>query len=147
MNSAVSIAAGSSAALVASEGDPQTGHQLVHAERLGDVVVGARVKGCDLLSLRDPRGQDDDRHGRPSPKASDHVDAVDVGESEIEYDRVGMAASGERQRLGSGRRQLDVIAAGAQVQVHGAEDRSLVVYWRSHASAARLLGRRRSGGR
>ena len=37
--------------------DAQPGHQLVHVERLGDVVVCACVEGGDLLDLGGTRGQ------------------------------------------------------------------------------------------
>ena len=44
--------------LVAAEGGAEAGEELVHAERLGDVVVGAGVEGGDLVGLgrRAPTG-------------------------------------------------------------------------------------------
>ena len=41
-----------------AEGDPQPGVQLVDAERLRDVVVGAALQGLDLLLLLVASGQD-----------------------------------------------------------------------------------------
>ena len=46
----------------------QPGEQLVDAERLGDVVVGAEIERFDLVRLVGPAGQHDDRNvGDPIP--------------------------------------------------------------------------------
>ena len=44
-----------------SERDPEPRIELVDAERLGDVVVGAALERLDLLALLVAAGQDDDR--------------------------------------------------------------------------------------
>ena len=44
------------------EGGAQAGEQLVHAERLGDVVVGAGVERRNLVALGVADRQHDDRH-------------------------------------------------------------------------------------
>ena len=41
--------------------------QLVHPERLRDVVVGPRIERGHLRGFAAPRGQDEDRHLRPPP--------------------------------------------------------------------------------
>ena len=75
----------------------QPGEQLVHAERLGHVVVGAGVERGDLVGLAVAHGQHDDRHRAPAAQAADHVDAVDAGQAEVEDDDVGVVARGERR--------------------------------------------------
>ena len=82
----------------APEGDAEAGVQLVDAERLGHVVVGAALEGLDLLALLVPAGQDHDRRGRLAPDAADHVEPVDVGQPEVEQDDVGPAALPAMQR-------------------------------------------------
>ena len=58
---------------------PQPGEQLVHAERLGEVVVGAEVERFDLGCLGATPGQHDDRHRRPAPEAAHDVESVHAG--------------------------------------------------------------------
>src|SRR5581483_10278744 len=47
--------------------------------------------------------------------------------SQVQDHRVGVAAGGEGEGLGAGRGELHVIPAGAQVDVHGVQDRGFVV--------------------
>ena len=105
----------------------QPGEQLVHAERLRDVVVSAGVERGDLVLLRLAHGQDDDRHARPAAKASDHLDPVDPGKPEIEDDHLGVLAGSDRQRRLAGLRELDVVIARAEIRRERAPDLRLVV--------------------
>ena len=57
----------------------------------------------------------------------DHLDAVDAGEPEVEHDDVGMVARREVERLLARLGQVDVVAAGAQVDAERAPDLRLVV--------------------
>ena len=91
---------------------PEPGQQLVHAERLGDVVVGAGVEGGHLVGLGVAHRQHDDRHLGPAPQARDHLDAVDAGQAEVEDHHVGVVLGGEAERLLAGRRQVDLVARG-----------------------------------
>ena len=77
----------------------EPGEELVHAERLGDVVVGAGVEGGDLVGLAFAHREHDDRHVGPAAQAADHLDAVDAGQAEVEDDEVGVLARGERRAL------------------------------------------------
>ena len=113
-------------------GDPaergaQAGEELVHAERLGDVVVGAGVERGDLVALGAAGGEDDDRHGGPAPQAADDLDAAHSGEAEVEDDGVGMVLGGEPERVLAGGGGVGLVAAGAQVGGEGPEDGRLVV--------------------
>ena len=71
--------------------------QLADAERLGQVVVGAGVERRDLVVLAAARRQHDDRHRRPLAQVADEVDAVAVGQSEVEQHQVGRARAGVDQ--------------------------------------------------
>jgi len=46
---------------------PHTRRQLSHVERLGDVIVGARVKRFNLIVLAVPYGEHQDRQTRRQP--------------------------------------------------------------------------------
>jgi hypothetical protein len=76
----------------AMEGYAQAGEQLVHAEGLGEVVVGAGVEGGHLVLSC---GQHDDWSLGPAAQSVDDVDAVDVGQAEVEDDQVGWPPSGQ----------------------------------------------------
>ena len=111
----------------AAQGGPQPGQQLVHAEGLGQVVVGAEVEGGDLVGLGLPHRQHDDGHGRPAPEAADHVEPVDAGQAEVEQDDVGVAGGRQVEGLLPAGRLVDVVAAGLQVHGEGPPDLGLVV--------------------
>ena len=64
-------------------------HQLVDAERLGDVVVGARVERFDLRALLALHRQHDDRHARHLADAPAQLDAVHVRHVQIGDDELG----------------------------------------------------------
>ena len=97
--------------LVAAQRGADAGQQLVHAERLGDIVVGARVEGGHLVGLGVADRQHDDRDLRPSPEAADDLGAVDVGKPEIEEDDVGMRGRRLAEGLAAGAGEVDVVAA------------------------------------
>ena len=112
---------------VAPQRGSEAREELVHAERLGDVVVGAGVEGRDLVALGFADGEDDDRHGGPAAQAADHFDAVDSGEAEVEDDEVGVLPGGDRERRLAGLGEVDVVAACAEVGRERAQDLGLVV--------------------
>ena len=78
----------------AAQRGAQAGEQLVHAERLGDEVVGAGVERRDLVAPRASR-TDSTMTGTcaPAPEALDDLDTVDAGETEVEDDDVGVVAA------------------------------------------------------
>ena len=111
----------------AAQRSPQAREQLLHVERLGDVVIGSGVEGGDLVAAVVAGREDEDRHGGPAAEAADHVDATDPGKSEVEDDDVRMVSRGQEKRLLPGRRDVDVVATGPQVDRHRPQDRLLVV--------------------
>ena len=61
-------------------------------------------------------------------QARDHLDAVDAGQPEVEDDDVGVVARRERRaRASPVRRQVDVVAAGREVDAERPQDLRLVV--------------------
>ena len=72
---------------------PQPREQLLDVERLGDVVVGAGVERRDLLPGVEPAGEHEDRDRRPAAQRADDVDAVEVGQPEVQHDDVGMGCA------------------------------------------------------
>ena len=103
------------------------GEQLAGAERLGDVVVGAGVERRDLVPLLAPRREDDDRNGRPLAQPADHVEAVHVGQAEIEDDDVGLARAGLDDALRARRRLEEPVAVALERGAEEAPDLRLVL--------------------
>ena len=67
----------------------QPSHQLFIGERLDQVVVGPGVEPGDAIRHPVSRGQHQDREALAGPaEASRHLDARDVGQSEVEDHRL-----------------------------------------------------------
>ena len=99
----------------APENCTQPGEQLLSAEWLGDVVVGAGVERPDLLALVADRREHDDRHLAPAPDLLADVDAAPSGRT-----RSSTIASGGRTETASSAsclvlRRLDVVAGSARI--------------------------------
>ena len=63
--------------------------QLLHVERLGDVVVGAGVHAGDLVAPAVAGGEDDDRHlALGAAPLLEHADAVHLRQADVEDDDV-----------------------------------------------------------
>ena len=77
----------------------QPGDQLRRAERLGHVVVGAGGQRPHLRLLLADRGEDDDRHLAPLAQPLGHLDAVDVGQHQVEDRRRRRFHRGAVERL------------------------------------------------
>src|SRR5262249_34841838 len=73
---------------------PHACQELPHAERLGHIVVRAGVERLDLGALLGARREDQDRHRRPPPDAPDDLDAVDVGQAEVDDREVRLVRAG-----------------------------------------------------
>ena len=97
----------------ASQRGAHAGEELVHAERLGDVVVGSRVERVDLVGLFATDGEHDDRNLGPAAQAADDFDAVNVGQSDVEQHDVGLVVGGLAERFGAGGGEGDLVVAGA----------------------------------
>src|SRR5271166_5434367 len=119
-----------------AQGHPHARHELVHPEWLADVVVGPCVERRDLLAFLGPGGEHDDRDRRPAAEALDDLEAVHVRQSEVEYHRIGMVASGDGERLVAAGREVHLVATASQVDVHRPQQRGLVVDHQNSAHAS-----------
>ena len=91
--------------------DAESREQLVHAERLRDVVVGAEIERSDLArSSIAPRREDDDRDVGPAPQPDDDVEPADARQPQIEHHRVGVVAGGEPQCILPAGGEIDLVA-------------------------------------
>ena len=108
-------------------GGAQPGEQFVHAEGLGDVVVRAGVERLDLLVGSVAGGEHQDRHARPAPQPLDDLDAVHVGQTEVEDDHVGVAGGGELKGARAVVGGVHLVLAGAQIDRESAYDLRFVV--------------------
>jgi hypothetical protein len=103
------------------------GQQLVHAERLGDVVVGAGVEGVHLGLLGVPGRQHDDRGRRPAAQALDHGHAVHVGQPEIEDHQVGRGTTGRGQPRRTVGGDGHLVPSGGEGDAQGPQQLPVVV--------------------
>ena len=89
------------AALVLAQVGAQAGQQDIDAERLGDVVVGARFEAEDGVGIGIMAGQHDDR-GFKSVLAqnADRLAAIDVGQADVHDDQVDLPGLGGLHPLG-----------------------------------------------
>ena len=121
----------------AAQGRAHTREQLLGVERLRDVVVGAGVEGPDLLRLLMVRGEDDDRHRGERADAAQHLEAVDIGESEVEDDEVGRAARSDDDRFLAGGDVEHLEVAAAHHRAQRAPQRGIVFDEQDRGHAAR----------
>ena len=124
-----SPSAAASGALRATHQRGRARHQLAHAERLRQVVVGAAVEAHHLVGFFAPRGQHQDWRVaiRPVPanRAGDG-DAVDARQHQIQNDEVeAFLACNHHRFLAVGHRHA-LISFDAQVQAHEVADVLLV---------------------
>ena len=77
----------------AAQDRAHAGDQLLGAERLDNVVVGAKLEAGDPIGLVTAGGQDHDRHARVAADRTDHVESVDARQAEVEDERVRTSRS------------------------------------------------------
>ena len=58
--------------------------QLLDRKRLGQVVVGTGIECANLVRILAARRDHDDRHARPCAHRLHHLDAVHIGQAQIE---------------------------------------------------------------
>ena len=87
-----------------------TREELLHGERLRDVVVGARVQAAHGVALLAERGDHDDRDiGVGAPYPVRELEPVDPRQHEVEQDEVGRRVTRHLQRL-------DAVSAGSRCE-------------------------------
>src|SRR5262245_29128294 len=95
-----------------AECDADPSQELVHAERFGEVVIGARVERTHLVRFHTARRKDDDWDPRPLGQAPGDLDAVAVGQAQVDEDEARLAHSGLSDAL-TRRRRLEPAVAVA----------------------------------
>ena len=75
---------------------PDARQELTEAEGLHDVVVGTELEPDDAVDLLGTRGDHDDRDVGTCPQLAAHVEAVAVGETEVEQHDVEVAVAALR---------------------------------------------------
>ena len=58
--------------------------QLLDRKRLGQIVVGAGIERTDLVRILAARRDHDNRHARPRAHRLHHLDAVHIGQAQVE---------------------------------------------------------------
>ena len=101
--------------------------ELARVERLRHVVVGADLEADDLVDVLVARGQHQHRQVAGLPDALADLDAVDVGQHQVEDDERRLLRLDELQRLGAARGRADVVAGVLQVRGDERRDRRLVL--------------------
>ncbi len=112
--------------LVAKRG-PDAGQKLVHAERLGHIVVGAEIEGLHLGGLVAAAREHHDRHALVlAAQQAQELEPLHVRQAEIEDDQVRLARRELERRLAV-RRLEDLVALRAQPHPQQLADRRLVI--------------------
>ena len=75
------------------------GEQLLPAERLGDVVVGARLEAAHLLQLGRPGGQHRHRHVGKVADALERLPTIQLGHRDVQEDGVRRRRVERPQRI------------------------------------------------
>src|SRR6476659_3877111 len=101
--------------------------QLLHTERLGDIVVRTGVKGIHLGRAVHPAGENHNGHLRPLTKRADDINAIDVRQAEIEDDQVWMSVGCCLEGAPTGSGGDDGVLPRVQVDSQGAQDLRLVI--------------------
>ena len=103
-------------------------HELVRAERLGDVVVGAELEAADAVRFFGARGQHDDGHaggGLVGAQRLADIEAAHARQHDVEDDDVDRMVADVGERLVAGRR--DVRRPAGLLQVVGDELRDIAI--------------------
>ena len=104
------------------------GHELGHAERLGEVVVGAERERRDLVVLVAARADGEDRrHQALVAGALDQPPAVEARQHEVDDAHVGALEAQLAQALRAVLGPFDVVARVAQVRPHRPGDDAVVL--------------------
>ena len=99
---------------------PDAQRQLLHAERLADVVVGAGLEAGDAVVGVAQGGEHDDRHVRPVDVAQDaaHLQAAEAGQHHVEHDHVRSDCGGRARALGAAGGDLHRQSVALEVAAH-----------------------------
>ena len=97
-------------------------HKLTRIERLGQVVIQARVEAIDLLDIVRARGERQHRSVGPLPQLAEQREPVRIGEPEVKDHERRVSASEERASLGAVGRVLNDESGVLQIERHELRD-------------------------
>ena len=86
-----------------AHGCADAGQELLDGEWLGQVIVGAAVKGKDLVAVLSAGADDDNDGGRPGTDGADDLNAVNIRKAQVQQDQAGMVRCAQRNCFVSGR--------------------------------------------
>ena len=105
------------------------GRQFLHAERLGDIIIGAQIERRHLAGLVVAAGKNDDGHGRAAIAQGAHDrQPIHSRQPQIEHDQVHRIAFKEIQRRLAAIGLLDAIGLRRQGGAQETPDRRFVVH-------------------
>src|SRR3990170_4566371 len=116
-------------------------HDLLRAERLRHVVVGAELEPADPVLLARLRGEHEDRGEARAPELAGDGLARHIGQAEVEQDQVGARGGRQREGLGAASRREDREPRALEVPAEQGADLRLVLDHQDRLRHLRLLGR------
>src|SRR5579859_5368375 len=114
------------------------GQHLAHRERLGDVVVGAKLEADDLVDLGVLGGDYDDRHPAVLAQRAAEVEAAHTGQHQVEQDQVRPRGPGGAQARRAVAGLLHGEAGGREVVLEHLAN-PLVVLHHQHAAGVAVV--------
>ena len=123
--------------------------ELLEAERLGDVVVGAEAKAADAIVLGGKRGEEDDREHRELGVGAEQAyerPAVELGHHHVGDEQIGRAGEGALVGILAVDGGLDAVAPLLEHGRDHAQDPGVVVSHEDVQASCRLPRVARSPG-
>ncbi len=110
-----------------AQGHADAGQQLFGAKGLDQVVIGAQVEGFDLDVLFAAHRQDDDRDLGPGTQLPADLQAVHIGQAQVEDDHRGLLGGSQGQAFFPVLGSRDLVVVCAEDGTQSAQDLWLVI--------------------
>jgi len=102
--------------------------ELIDTERFRDLIVGAKIERCDLGAFVLTIRKDDDRQGFAAVSdLSDDIEAIHVGQPEVEDDEIGRMLADHVERGARVQGGSDGIALALQARMQKAKNCRLII--------------------
>jgi hypothetical protein len=109
---------------------PHPGQQLGQPHRLGQVVVRAGFQAHHDVHLLGAGGENDqDRRGVAGPQLPAYLNAVQVGQAQVQQHQIEVRFGGRVQRAPAGALPPDLVAVCTQARLQHAADGLVVLYY------------------
>lgn len=82
-----------------AEQNANSRHELGDAERFREIVVRSRIEGADLFTVVCAYGKYDDRDLRPFAQPLNDLQAVEIGQPQIQDDEIGRGFGAARDSI------------------------------------------------